>query len=181
MSCRGDLLITAFCPSLDIVTNPLDTAFGLPTHVLVVHATVVLLPVAAIAAIVIVLRRSLIHRLGAATVIVSGLGTIAAWVSRFSGAELASRVGNPQPHVELGHDLPVHATVFFLLVTAYWLVARGIPGNRARPWWVTVLGIVVILASIGITWSTIITGHSGSEATWGAVVENTRPGQVPAD
>jgi hypothetical protein len=181
VSCRGDPLIKAFCLSVEFVTNPLDSAFGLPTHVLVVHATVVLLPIAALAAIAIVLRRSLIHRLGAATVIVTGLGTIAAWVSRFSGAELASRVGYPQPHVELGHDLPVHATVFFLLVTAYWLVARGIPGNRARPWWVTALGIVVILASIGMTWSTIITGHSGSEATWSAVIENTQPGQVPAD
>lgn len=163
------------------MSSPLDTVFGLPTHVLVVHATVVLLPVAALGAVVIVIRRSLIHRLGAITVIVAGLGMAAAWVSRFSGAELASRVGNPQPHVELGHDLPIHATLFFVLVTAYWLIARGIPGNRSRPWWVLVLGVLVLLGSVGITWSTIITGHSGSEATWGSIIENTVPGQVPSE
>lgn len=148
---------------------------------LVVHATVVLLPVAAVGAILIVIRRSLVHRLGLATVLVAGAGMLAAWVSRFSGAELASRVGNPQPHVELGHDLPIHATVFFVVVTVYWLFARGVPGNRSRPWWLIALGILVVAASIGVTWSTIITGHSGSAATWSSIVENTVPGQVPSD
>jgi len=46
------------------VTNPLDTVFGLPTHSLVVHAVVVLLPLASLGAIAIVLRRSWVHRLG---------------------------------------------------------------------------------------------------------------------
>ena len=161
------------------MSSPLDTIFGLPTHVLIVHATVVLLPVAAIGAIVIVLRRSLIHRLGWVTVVAAGLGAAAAWVSRFSGAELASRVGNPQPHVDYGHALPQHATVFFVLVLAYWLIARGVPGNRSRPWWLVALGVLVILGAIGVVWSTVITGHSGAEATWGAIIENTRPGQIP--
>lgn len=162
------------------MTSPLDTVFGLPTHVLIVHATVVLLPVAAIGAIVLVLRRSLIHRLGLAVVVVAAAGTAAAWVSRFSGGELASRVGYPQPHVELGHDLPIHATLFLALVLAYWLFARGVPGNRSRPWWLVVLAVLVVLAAIGVTYSTIITGHSGSEAVWGSIIENTRPGQIPA-
>lgn len=162
------------------MSSPLDTIFGLPAHVLIVHVTVVLLPVAAIGAIVIVIRRSLIHRIGWVTVVAAGLGAAASWISRFSGAELASRVGNPQPHVDYGHDLPVHATLFFLLVLIYWLIARGIPGNRSRPWWVMALGVIVILGSIIVVWSTIRTGHSGAEATWGAIIENTRPGQVPA-
>jgi len=161
------------------VSSPLDTVFGLPTHVLIVHATVVLLPVAAIGAIVIVLRRSVIHRLGLAVVIVSGLGMLAAWVSRLSGSELASRVGSPQPHIEYGSALPIHATVFFVLVTIYWLFARGVPGNRSRPWWLVVIGVVVVLGGLGLIWSTVITGHSGSEAVWGAIIENTRRGQLP--
>ncbi len=160
--------------------SPLDTVFGLPTHVLIVHAAVVLLPAAVVGAILIVLRRSWIHRLGWITVAAAGLGMGAAWLSRGSGEQLASRVGNPQPHVDYGEALPIYATGFFVLVLGYWLVARGIPGNRSRPWWVIGLGVVVIVASLGLLWSTIITGHSGSEATWGAIIENTRPGQVPA-
>lgn len=160
------------------MSSPLDTLFGLPTHVLIVHATVVLLPVAACGAVVIVLRRSLIHRLGWVVVVAAGLGAGAAWLSRGSGEQLASRVGFPDPHVDYGNALPLHATLFFMLVLVYWLTARGVPGNRARPWWLVGLGVIVILGSIGVVWSTVITGHSGAEATWGAIIENTRPGQM---
>lgn len=162
------------------MSSPLDTVFGLPTHVLIVHATVVLLPVAVVGAVLIVSRRNLIHRLGWITVMTAGLGAGASWLSRGSGEKLASRVGFPDPHVEYGDALPVHATVFFLLVLGYWLLARGIPANRSRPWWVVLLGVIVVLGSIGLLWSTIVTGHSGAEATWGAIIENTRLGQIPA-
>jgi hypothetical protein len=161
--------------------NPLDTLFGLPTHVLVVHAVVVLLPIAALGAIATVLRRSWINRLGAATTAIGAVALVATWLSRFSGSNLASRVGNPEPHVELGHDLPIYATGFFVLWVLYWLFARGVPGNRTRPWWLVSLGVVVVLASIGVIWFTILTGHSGSAATWEAVIENTTPGQFTAD
>ena len=161
------------------MTSPLDTIFGLPTHVLIVHATVVLLPIAVLGAVVLVLRRSVIHRLGWITVLVAGVGTAAAWVSRGSGEQLASRVGYPQPHVDYGDDLPIHASVFFVLVLVYWLVARGIPGNRPRPWWVIALAVAVLLGALGLLVSTVVTGHSGAEATWGAIIENTRPGQIP--
>lgn len=160
--------------------SPLDTIFGLPTHVLIVHATVVFLPLAVLGAIVIVVKRNLIHRLGALTVIIAAIGAGAAWVSRGSGEQLASRVGFPEPHVEYGDALPLHATAFFVAVLIYWLLARGIPGNRSRPWWVMVIGVVVIIGGVGLLWSTIITGHSGAEATWGAIIENTRLGQIPA-
>ena len=155
----------------------LDTVFGLPTHVLVVHATVVLLPLATFLAVVLVLRRGLIHRWGLATVAVTAVGTAAAWLSRGSGEQLASRVGSPQPHVEYGDALPVHATLFLALVLAYWLSARGVPGNRPRPWWVLLLGVAVVVGAVGLVVSTVVTGHSGAEAAWGAIVENTRLGQ----
>ena len=127
-----------------------------------------------------VLRRSVIHRLGWITVLVAGVGTAAAWVSRGSGEQLSSRVGYPRPHVEYGDDLPIHASVFFVLVLVYWLVARGIPGNRPRPWWVIALGAAVLVGALGLLVSTVVTGHSGAEATWGAIIENTRVGQIPA-
>ena len=157
----------------------LDTVFGLPTHVLVVHATVVLLPLASIMAVVLVLRRSVIHRWGWATATVTAVGTAAAWLSRGSGEQLASRVGSPQPHVDYGDALPVHATLFLALVLAFWLTARGVPGNRPRPWWVLALGVAVVVGAIGLVVSTIVTGHSGAEAAWGAIIENTRPGRFP--
>ena len=159
------------------MTNPLDTVFGLPTHSLVVHAVVVLLPLAALGAIAVVLRRSWVHRLGLATTIIGAVAVAASWVSRFSGSQLASRVGYPDPHHDYGQVLPVIATVFFVLWNIYWLFARGVPRNRTRPWWLLVLGGLVVLASAVLVWFTILTGHSGSAAVWEAIIENTSPGQ----
>lgn len=161
------------------MASPLDTVFGLPTHVLVVHATVVLLPLSVIGAVLIVVRRSMIHRWGWITAAGAGVGTAAAWVSRGSGGQLASRVGFPDPHTEYGEVLPIYATVFFVLVLTYWLFARGIPGNRSRPWWLILLGVIVVIAGTGVLIWTVMTGHSGAEATWGAIIENTRPGLIP--
>lgn len=161
------------------MSTVLDTVFGLPTHVLVVHATVVLLPLASTMAVVLVLRRSVIHRWGWATVAVTAAGTVAAWLSRGSGEQFASRVGSPQPHVDYGDALPIHASLLLVVVLAYWLLARGVPGNRPLPWWVKVLGVVVLAGAIAVVVSTVVTGHSGAEAAWGAVIENTRPGQFP--
>ena len=58
-----------------------------------------------------------------------------------------------------------------------WLFARGVPGNRSRPWWLLVLGGLVVLASAVLVWFTILTGHSGSASVWEAIIENTSPGQ----
>lgn len=162
------------------MTSPFDTVFGLPTHVLIVHATVVLLPMAAVGAIAIVLRRPWIHRLGLTVAIVAIVGASAAWVSRFSGGHLASRVGYPEPHVQYGQTLPIIATVFAGFVVAYWLLARGVPGNRSRPWWLLVVAGAVIVGAVGVTVATVVTGHSGSQAVWSSIIENTRPGQIPA-
>jgi len=163
------------------VSSPLDTVFGLPTHVLVVHAAVVLLPLGVLGGVVIVVARRTINRLGLISVIVTGVGTAAAFVSKGSGEELASRVGSPQPHVEYGEVLPFYAVAFFLALLAYWLFARGVPGNRTRPWWVIALGGLVVVLGALLVWFTILTGHSGAAATWEAVIENTSPGQFPVE
>jgi hypothetical protein len=163
------------------VSSPLDTIFGLPTHVLVVHAAVVLLPLGVLGGIGIVLFRRAINPLGLITVLVAGTGAVAAFASKGSGEQLASRVGSPQPHVEYGEVLPFYAAALFVILLAYWLFARGVPGNRTRPWWVITLGVLVVIAGLVLVWFTIVTGHSGAAATWEAVIDNTTPGQFPID
>ena len=83
--------------------------------------------------------------------------------------------------MELGHDLPLYALGYGVVLLAYWLMARGVPGNYPRPWWLILIGVVTIVAALAVTWATVLTGHSGAEATWGPVVENTVPGQIPSD
>lgn len=151
----------------------LDTVFGLPVHPLVVHAAVVLIPLAAVGAILMAVWSSFSRRFGVIVVILAGLGAGAAFVAKASGEQLATRVGEPEAHAELGEVMPLIAAVFFVLVLAFWLFDRGIPGNRTRPAWLIVLAVVLVVASlVAIGW-TIRVGHSGAEATWSAVIEST--------
>ncbi len=153
-----------------------DTIDGLPVHVLVVHVAVVLIPLAAIGAILIALRPRAMRLFGVATVLGAAIGTVASFVARSSGEILSSRIGFPEPHVTYGETFPIAALGFLILLVIFWLFARGIPLNRNRPVWLKVYGGVVIVAAIGIAYFTFLVGHTGAEATWATVIENTKPG-----
>ena len=153
-----------------------DTIDGLPVHVLVVHVAVVLIPLAALGAILIAIRPRAMRLFGVVTVLGAGIGTVASFVARSSGESLSSRVGFPEPHVNYGETFPIAALAFLIVLTIFWLFARGVPLNRNRPVWLKVFGGVVILAAIGISYFTFLVGHSGAQATWASVIENTKPG-----
>ncbi len=152
---------------------PLDTVFGLPVHVLVVHAAVVLLPLVSIGAILVALLPRFSRRFAVLVVVIAWVAVPAAFLAEGSGEQLAERVGLPQPHAELGESLPPFALALAVALLVFWLFDRGIPGNRGRPWWLKGLAVVVILVAVLTTWWTIRVGHSGAEATWSAVVQNT--------
>ena len=60
-----------------------------------------------------------------------------------------------------------------VLGLVFWLVDRGIPGNKPRPGWLIVYAIVLFAASIFAIYWTIRVGHSGAEAVWSDVVPST--------
>lgn len=153
----------------------LDTVNGLPVHALVVHAVVVLLPLATIGAILMVAWPSFGRRFGVLVVIFAAVGALAAVVARLSGERLAERVGRPVPHADLGTWLTAIAFGFLVLVAAYWLFARGVPQNRPRPGWLVGLGGLVALASLFTLWWTIRVGDSGANGVWSPVIEGTNP------
>jgi hypothetical protein len=153
----------------------LDTIFGLPVHVLVVHAVVVLLPLVSIGAVLAAFLPRFSRRFGVLLVVLAWVAVPAAFLARGSGERLSDRVGLPQPHAELGELLPIFALALAVVLLVFWLFDRGIPGNRARPWWLKVLAALVIASAVLTTWWTIRVGHSGAESTWGAIVQNTEP------
>lgn len=144
----------------------LTEIFGLPTHVLVVHAVVVLVPLAAIGAVIMAASHRFSARFGPvfAAIAVAGFG--AAVVARLSGENLAPIVGVSATHLQAGNVLPWIVLPFAALVVTLWLADRGIPGNRKRPLWVQIVAVLVIAASILATGATIRTGHTGSESVW---------------
>lgn len=153
-----------------------DTIAGLPVHVLVVHAVVVLVPLAAVGAVIMAVSHRFAVRFGPAVVAVAWVAVVASFISRQSGEALSARVGAPADHVSAGNILPWFALGLALLITGLWLLDRGIPGSRKRPLGVQILAVVVIAGAVIATGWTIRTGHTGSEATWRDIVVFTDPG-----
>lgn len=153
-----------------------DSINGVPIHALIVHVAIVLIPLSAIGAILIAARPKALRLFGAATVIGAAVGAVATVISKTSGQNLSQRVGWPQEHVDYGNIFPIAAVAFLLLLVVFWLIARGVPLNRNRPLWLKVFGAALILAAIGITYLTVLTGFSGASATWTKTIENTQPG-----
>ena len=111
-------------------------------------------------------------RFGPAVVAVAAVGTVAAFLSRVSGEEFAERVGNPEEHAEAGELLPFIAVGFLVILLLLWLLDR----RGRRDLLTQIVGVAVIVAALVLTGWTIRTGHSGAEATWKSIIENTQPG-----
>jgi hypothetical protein len=153
----------------------LDTVAGLPVHALVVHAVVVLVPLAAVGAVLMALRPSFSRRFGVLVVIVAGVAVPAALVAKESGERLARRIGVPVLHQELGSVMPWVAAALFLGILVFWLVDRGIPMNRQRPLWLKLLAALLVLAAVGATLWTVRVGHSGATAVWTPILDGATP------
>lgn len=145
-----------------------DTITGLPLHPLIVHAVVVLLPLSALGALLLIAIRR--WRRGGGPLVLIGLiiSVGAAWVAKESGEQLAAEVGLPQEHAEWGDRLAPIALVLLIAFGAWWLRARrGIRGALT-----TIAAIVTVIAAIAAIAATIVTGHSGATATWGGRLES---------
>ncbi len=137
---------------------------GLPIHPLVVHAVVVLLPLACLGLIVCaVIARWRSRHLGLS---VLGLlaGSAAAFVAVNSGHALAERVGTPVTHMQYGEWLPRLATLTLVLAVVWYFLQRGKPTQTMLA---RVLGYLTALAAAGSIALTVLVGHSGATAVWG--------------
>ncbi len=149
-----------------------DTVLGLPVHVLVIHAVVVLLPLMAVVTVLLALRPRWSQRTAQLVVLGNVAVTGLAFVASQSGEDLRRRLAaSPaiREHAERGDLLP-WVSVALLAVSVGTLLLRGRGRGRA-PLGVAVTSLVA-LAAIG--W-TVVVGHTGAEAAWAAVVSRTSP------
>jgi hypothetical protein len=152
---------------------------GLPLHPLTVHATVVLVPLSALVAIVfaVVPQWRWLTRWPAALTAALALG--AAWLSSTSGealAEATPRVTEViEEHEELGELLATSMIPFALVVAlAAWSLAgptalasgRGAQDSRIAAL-EKVLPAVLVLASLGVLVLVVLVGDTGARAVWG--------------
>lgn len=158
------------------VDSAFDTLGGLPIHALVVHAVVVLVPLTALGAILMVAWTDFCRRFGPVVVIMGGVAVMAAIIAKEAGEQLALRVGVPAEHEEYGSWMPVAAGILFVLVLGFWLVDRGIPLNRSRPGWLIAVGVLLVLVAFGAIALTFVVGHTGTQAVWSGVIRSTGGG-----
>lgn len=156
---------------------------GLPTHPLLVHVPVVLIPLAAIGALVMAVRPKLLRTFGPTVAGLAGIGALGALLAANTGEELeeSRRAAGEtisatlHDHAEMGDTVQVIAGIFFVLLLAWVLFNRWsskVGDERAtavvrKPRLVgIVLAVLVVLAGVGATVSVTLTGHSGAKSVW---------------
>jgi len=145
--------------------------FGVPAHPLIVHAAVVLLPLAAIATIVCAAVPRARRVYAPVALGVALAATLAVGFAQTSGQELEEKVDETrlvEEHTEKGDlVLPwaIAVTVAAAAVTALPYLERrnAAVGGRAATIAVTVVALVV---GAGALWMIVEVGHSGAKATW---------------
>lgn len=145
----------------------LDSVFGLPTHPLVVHAAVVLVPLAAIGAVIMAFAPRFSVRFGPTVVVIAAIGVIASIVSRQSGESLTLLRGVSADHQSSGSIMPLFALGLLGVTLALWLLDRR--GARRRTLSGQILAVVVVAVAVVATGWTIRTGHTGAQMVWQGV------------
>lgn len=140
--------------------------YGLPLHPLIVHAAVVLLPLAAIGALLVIGSAWVRTRYGWLTVACAAAGAAACVAARLSGQALAESIGGGgvlvQAHRMWGELAPYPAVALALALPATLLLERRTRGG----WWAGL--VVTATSSLACLVLVVLTGHSGATAVWGS-------------
>jgi hypothetical protein len=149
----------------------LDNLFGLPAHPLIVHAAVVLLPIAAIATVAVAVvprwRRPYAPVALAASLLAAG--TI--WLATESGESLEERVTETaliERHAHLAEQVLPWAVAVTVVAAAIVAVDRyraRLPSIPTRAITIALVSAALVTGA-GATWTIAEVGHSGAKATW---------------
>lgn len=150
-----------------------DTIAGLPVHALVVHAVVVLGPLSALLLVAYAARPAWRRGLRWPTVALSAASAVSAFVAVQAGEALERRVGEPgYDHASRGQLAAISLYVLLLVCLLVVFVLARV--GAAAP--TVTVPLVVALAGAAFTWIAVfLAGHSGAEAVWKVIVDNTVP------
>ncbi|MET7769630.1 DUF2231 domain-containing protein [Nocardia sp. NPDC005366] len=158
--------------AVDIKEAHVQTIDGLPTHVLLIHAVVVLVPLTALLLVLAAAwpaaRRALIWLVSALAVVTMVLTPITA----DAGEEFASTFGPSETlrtHTELGDTLTWFVLPLVVLTAVVLFVhlreRRGVPLARVLA---AVLVVLTLAAGVAATVQVYRVGESGARAVWDA-------------
>lgn len=152
---------------------------GLPMHVLLVHATVVFVPLAALCTLLSLLWPAARRRLGIVTPLIALLALVLVPITTAAGSWLLDRVDStPQinAHMQIAGTLLPWVVGVFLVALAQWLWFRyggtqgegmrrrmGAAGSRIAGIAAVVVALVVCGGAVA---TVVLVGESGSRAVW---------------
>jgi hypothetical protein len=144
---------------------------GLPAHPLIIHAVVVLLPLAALGTLLVAARPVWRRTLGVWVFLIALAGTLAVPLATKTGDQLKDAMGGGGPLVEI-HEGRADRLLPFAVLYVVALAAGLLLGRRAdrSPGIQTKVaaGVVVLAALLGlvVTYLVIWIGHAGAMAVW---------------
>lgn len=154
---------------------------GLPLHVLIVHAVVIVVPLAALCALLTAFWPAARRRLGIVTPLVALAALVLVPVAVQAGEWLQSRLVNVSlllgAHTSLGKTMLPWVIALFLATALQWVwyryiaaegarFASALPNRRGRLVATIVLDLVVLASAIGAVVTVALIGESGSRAVW---------------
>ncbi len=168
-----------------------DLINGLPVHPLVVHAVVVLLPLACLGTIAIAIRPTWRARYGVLVVACAAAATVLIPVATSSGEALEKHVGRPGEHAEQGDQLILFAIPLLALsLVLVWLdrnsralsvedpagaaQSTAAQPTMAKPTTATrVIAVLALSAAVATSVQVYRVGDSGARAAWGERVQTS--------
>ena len=157
-----------------------DLINGLPVHPLVVHAVVVLLPLATLGLIAIAVRPAWRRPYGLLVVACTALATVMIPIATSSGEALEERVGNPGEHAELGEQLIWFAVPMLLLAAALWWLDRrstttgsASTARATSPGIIRTVAALAVVAALATSVQVYRVGDTGARSAWGDQVSSS--------
>jgi hypothetical protein len=147
-----------------------STVSGLPVHPLLVHATVVVVPLAVVLVIGAVLLPRFRAWAGPLPMAVSLVALVLTPLSTATGENLEHDLPHSaliEKHAELGDQLlPLTIAVFVFAAGFWWLTRGGMSETRWPRALVLGVGALAVVAAVGTAVQVVRIGHSGAEAAW---------------
>lgn len=156
---------------------------GLPLHVLLVHAVVVLVPLLALLLVVIAAWPGARRVLWLPALIGAAILLPLGWVTIEAGEWLEDRVPKTpliEAHTDIGDSIVPWLVALLVVAAAIaaWAVVellaarRAVDGEPARPGRGVriavgaVLTLAALIVAVGSTWTVVLIGEAGSRAVW---------------
>jgi uncharacterized membrane protein len=153
-----------------------DQINGLPVHILVIHATVVFVPLLALGAIVFAVVPRWRSRIGWAVIAAAVISPIVTFVSKESGEKLYDRtvkngaqgqfLERLNTHMNYGSHLFWWVLPLAVVTLVLTILTLRKPGSLPKPVEIALAVVAIVLAVI-TAYYVYRTGDSGAKAAWG--------------